>query len=684
MNAAQPLSPHFNPNDVPTTTTATQAHNDVLQSFAPQAESPTLTDSPTPPRKKFLAKTWQKVLVGVFLFLLVLGGIGAAVGFYTYGVAMELKAQVAETEAAARSAYDAFKQQNLPTADAELKRTEAELMEVRQIYNKLGFYKNIPVASTYYNDGLHGLNAADAGVRAGIKSLSAITPYADVLGFSGEGSFTGGTIEDRLNILLQTLSKVTPIIDEITAEVKTVDSELAQINPDHYPAVVQDIAVRELLTQAQLGSQGALTALTDFRPILEQLPAMAGSGDQPRKYLILFQNNGELRATGGFLTAYAVIKMENGRITPEKSDDIYELDKKFTKNIPIPPALGRYLTTEKRWNLRDMNTSPDLKVSMEQFLEHYKQIKGEDQGIDGVIAIDTHILVDLIKALGPVNVPGYGTFTAETDPRCDCPNIIYEMSNIITRPTPYLRTDRKGLIGPLMREILTKFYTAPKQQWPAVFEAALGTFDQRGQGGWVGSRHIQAYFYNPEFQKAAETINVAGRMIPTEGNDFLGIVNANLGGAKSNFFITNSVKQEVSAPEAGRITKNVEITYKNSRRGDNCNLEAGLLCLNSTNRDWTRLYLPAGAELVSAQGFNEAPKTYDEAGFTVVDGFFILQPNSQAKLQLTYTVPYTDEKEYRLNLWKQGGTEPTPHLISVNGDEQEVLMSRDQLVKATW
>jgi hypothetical protein len=677
-------NPAFQPD---TTAPASGATTGTVRPIDENLNTTTPAQEPAMPsrrRGRFLAKPWQKVVAGLLVVLLLLGSVAAAMGFYTLAVVNQLKAQVDETEVSARAAYDAFKMQNLPTADAELKNVQTKLGDVRQTYNKLGFYRFVPVASMYYNDGVHGLNAADAGVRAGIKSLEGITPYADVLGFAGEGTFTGGTIEDRLNLLLQTLSKITPLVDEITAEVKTVDAELAQINPNRYPENFRGTNIRSLLSGAQLFSKGALTALTDYRPILEQLPAMAGSG-QARKYLILFCNDGEQRpACGGFMTAYAIIKVENGKIQPEKSDDIYELDKKFTKNLPIPPALGRYLTTEKRWNLRDMNTSPDFKESMNVFLEHYKGIKGEDQSIDGVIAINTHVLVDLIKALGPVNVPGYGTFTAENDPRCDCPNIIYEMSNIITRPTPYIRTDRKGMIGPLMREILTKFYTAPKQQWPAVFEAALGKFEDRGQGGWIGGRHIQAYFYDEKFQQAAETINVAGRMTPVENSDFLGIVNANLGGAKSNFFITHSVTQEVSAPENGVITKSIEITYKNSRHGDNCNLEAGLLCLNSTNRDWTRIYLPAGAKLVEANGFREAPKEYEENGFNVIDGFFLLEANSQAKLRLTYTVPYADTETYRLKLWKQGGTEPVTNVVTVNGEEHEVIVDRDRSVEVTF
>ncbi len=624
---------------------------------------------------KFLSKKWQKILTVVGVVLLVLGSVGGVLGFYTYTVTQQLKTQAAEAELSGRAAYDAFKGQNLPETEAKLKDVQSKLGEMRGTYNKLAFYKFIPIASSYYGDGTHGLNAADAGMSAALKSVEAVTPYADVLGFSGEGTFAGGTAEDRLKLLLQTLDKVTPVLDNISGDLKIVESELAQINESRYPENFRGMPIRSYVVKAKDTSKGAVTALTEYRPVLEQLPAIMGGRGQRKKYLILFQNDNELRPTGGFLTAYSIIFIEDGKVTPDKSDDIYELDKKFTKRLPIPEALGRYLTTEKYWNLRDMNTSPDFKVSMDQFLENYKSVRGEPQDIDGIITVDTQVLTDLLKVLGPVEVPGYGTFSAENDPACDCAQVVYALSQIITRPTPYLRQDRKGILGPMMRAILTKAYGAPRQNWPSLFETGLAH---------IGSRDVQMYFFDETAQKAAEAINGAGRMTPPESGDFLAIVDANLGGAKSNLFVDYEVKQVVSAPENGQITKTVEITYKNNRHGDNCNLEAGLLCLNSTLRDWSRVYLPKGSKLTQAQGFTTEPKEYEEGGFSVVDGFFILEPNSQAKVKLTYTVPYTDTETYKVTLWKQGGISPFKTMFDVNGSEEEVLVNKDTTLEVKF
>ncbi|NCN87423.1 MAG: DUF4012 domain-containing protein [Candidatus Pacebacteria bacterium] len=619
--------------------------------------------------------TKKKIAWFIFLIALILFSILGVVGFYTYQVGMDLKGQAETAQTTGMNAYTNFKNQNLPGAESEINNLKEQLSNIKSTYSKLSFYRNIPFIDSYYTDGELALLAGEAGLDAGGKTIEAIAPYADVLGFSGEGTFEGGSAENRIKLILDTLEKVTPILDDIQSDLDKVNEQLAQIDENRYPEDLRGIAVRDLVLQAKQGADQASTLLSEYRPVIELIPDIAGSKGERRKYLVLFQNDNELRPTGGFLTAYSVIYIEDGKVTPEKSDDIYELDKKFNKRIPIPEELGRYLTTERYWNLRDMNTSPDFKQSMNQFFEYYQDIPGEPDNIDGIIAVDTQLLTDLIEVVGPINIPGYGTFSAETDPRCDCPQIIYALSEIITKPTPYLRDDRKGILGPLMSTILTKIYSSPRTYMADLFNIALKDIE---------GRHIQMYFLDMEFQKAMETINAAGRLVTDDrAQDSLAIVNANLGGAKSNLFIDYDVIQTVSEPVDGEITKTVEITYKNDQKADNCNLEAGLLCLNSTLRDWTRLYVPKGSQLVEAQGFTEEAKVYDEGDFTVFDGFFTLEPEAQAKLKITYTVPYTAET-YKIRLWKQGGVNPIPTIMDVTGGQEEVLINKDLIYETEF
>lgn len=636
----------------------------------PLDEKPIIITQAEQSPRRFLPKKWQKIGFAVLIVMLMMIAATSVVAVYAYTVVQQIKIQGGEAKLIAENTYTNFKNQNLPATEAELKNLDSKLSEIRGTYQKLAFLRFIPFVNLYYADGIHGLNAGEAGLDAGLKSLEAITPYADVLGFAGEGSFEGGTAEDRLKLVLETLEKVTPVLDEISTNLSTVDAEIAQINPSRYPENLGGTSIRPRIIQVKQLSEAAVTGMQQYRPIIEQLPEIMGANGDRKKYLILFNNDGELRPTGGFLTAYSIIYIEDGKVTPEKSDDIYELDKKIIKKEPIPEQLGRYLTTEKYFNLRDMNINPDFKLSMDQFYANYSKIKSEPQDIDGIISVNTNFLTGLLQILGPVEVPGYGTYSAEVqeDKYKGLPQVVYALSEIITRPTPYMREDRKGILGPMMRSILTKAYGAPKQQWPQLVEFGIKEMNQRD---------VQMYFFNENAQSAAEAINAAGRLPEPTANDFLAIVNANLGGAKSNFFIHYDVTQEVSAPVNGTVEKKVTIAYKNTAKGDNCNLEAGLLCLNATNRDWTRLYVPQGSELVNANGFTTDSQVYDEDGYTVIEGFFTLEPMGQAKIEITYKIPYTDSLVYKVDLWKQGGVDPFETLMDVTGGQEKVLVDKD-------
>ncbi len=631
-------------------------------------ETKTQTESQKamPRKKKFYKKKWFKILM---IFLVVVGITLSAMSAYTYAVFNQLKGQAEIVKTQVSNAKTAFKAQDLPKTKEALDQTQTELAKLENTYAKLKFYKLVPIVRNYYLDGQNGLDAAQAALSAGQKTVDALVPYADVLGFKGEGSFAGGTVEDRIASLLATIDKLLPQMDAIANDLKTADQHLAQINPNRYPESIKGIVIRGKIISAQKGLKGASEAITTYRPVIERLPSIAGADGKRKKYLILFQNDNELRPTGGFLTAYAVVNVENGKVTAEKSDDIYELDKKFTKKIPIPPELGRYLTTERYWNLRDMNIYPDFKESMDIFYPNYQTVPGEPKNIDGIIAIDTKFVVHLMDILGAIEVPGYGTFSSKHDPSCDCPQIIHVLSEIITRPTPYIKVDRKGILGPLMQGLILKSYQAPKNQWPALFETFFAD---------IGARHVQFYFMDDKDQHAAEAINAAGRMFPPEPNqDFLAIVDANLAGAKSNLYVKNQWTQTIEKPHDGKLKKTIEATYKNPRRADNCNLEAGLLCLNSTLKDWNRVYLPKGSKLISSQGYLEKPKVYDTDGFTVVDGYFTLQPKGVAKLKLEVETPYKDTETYRLYVWKQGGLNEYPFVVNVNGNEEEFKVNKD-------
>lgn len=626
------------------------------------------------PAQKSKLTPKQKVISGILLTLLV---FLSSVLSYTFLIIKEIKQEIDRVAPVAFEAKQLLANQNLPALPEKITQIKQAKEKIAQSYRKLAFYGTLPILKNYYQDGEKLLDIAAHGLSVADQGIGAILPYTDLLGFAGEGTFTGGTTQDRIVLILETLGAIQPTIETIDQEIKTMTAILNSIDANRYPKKMFGRDIRTELEQAQKLANVYSQTFSDYKPVLASLAKMAGA-EKAQKYLVLFQNDNELRPTGGFLTAYAIITIDKGVVNSEKSDDIYELDQKFTKRVAIPSALGRYLTTEKYFHLRDMNISPDFKTSMEEFYANYSTVRGEPQDIDGIIAVDTFILSELLRVIGPVEVPGYGTFSAENSPRCDCPQVVYALSEIITKPTPYLREDRKGVLGPLMKTILAKTYDLDKARFPELFQVAITGIERR---------HLQMYFVDPVSQTAAEQINAAGRLYELKKDlnnwqmgqnlDFLAIVDANLGGAKSNLFTTYEVKQIVNAPVDGRLEKTVEITYKNSRKADNCNLEAGQLCLNSTLNDWLRIYLPLGSELIEIQGISNDASVYEEGGLTVIDGYFSLEPLGLAKIKMSYTVPYSDTINYNLKIWKQGGIEPVPVLMDVTGGEEQLLLDKD-------
>ncbi len=294
-----------------------------------------------------------------------------------------------------------------------------------------------------------------------------------------------------------------------------------------------------------------------------------------------------------------------------------------------------------------MNLSPDFKNAIDTFTTYMRESSVAPE-FDALIAIDTEVPVRILKVLGPIGVPGYGgKFSAENDPRCDCPQVIYELENIITRPTYEIREGRKSILGPLMNSMLANMMGSPKAKWAEFFNIFVDS---------IKEKHLLMYFKDPNKQNAVEVLGAAGRINDYKG-DYLHISDTNFAGAKSNMFITQEVEHTVSVAEDGSITKKLILSYKNPRPGDNCNLEAGLLCLNGILRDWQRIYVPKGAVLKSAKGYELDMTTTEDLGKTVFEGFFTLSPQSVKKLEVEYTVPagYVDG-DYKLLIQKQPGT----------------------------
>ncbi len=593
----------------------------------------------------------MKRKIGLVIFVLLI-----IVGVLVVGTALSAKKAIATTQ----KAIGAAKLQDLDATKAYLKDASRQFQTTKKFIFVFSPLRVVPVIGWYIADAERGVSAAIATLDAANTFAEAITPYADVLGLKGQGTFLGGTAQERLAKAIETLSKVTPQVDEVGKNITQARSQIDQIQSWRYPDFLPGKPGSKLKSIKNTVDQ-LESFIVDSKPLLLVLPEIMGQQTE-KKYLVLFQNDKELRPTGGFITAYAIFRVNKGNIASEGSQDIYQLDNTLLKKIPAPEPIIKYLPNVSNLNLRDSNLSPDYLASMKQFEELYDSTQAK-KDIDGIISLDTEFVLSMMDVLGPIDA--YGTkFTTDQVEACACPEIIYELEKFADQPVAYEKGARKDLIGILMQQMMAKAFNAPKSTWPNLLGTTISALREK---------HLLLYFKEAGLQEAAEKINFAGRLNQYEG-DYFQINEANFAGAKSNLYIQEKVSQVVKKGEKGEISKSVTIDYKYPRRGDNCSLERqGGLCLAGIYRDWIRIYVPKGSKLIKASG-TEVPITASEdLDKTIFEGFFTIRPEGTAKIELEYTVPLKIDSQYKLLIQKQPGVKGHSYEVEAFGKKQKTF-----------
>jgi hypothetical protein len=139
---------------------------------------------------------------------------------------------------------------------------------------------------------------------------------------------------------------------------------------------------------------------------LPTLLDMAG-GNGSKTYLIIFQNNAEIRATGGNPAASIIMKVDQGKfdlLDQASSATFYEEGTAGQQFSDIPAeTLGLYPSTFARYS-QDYTMTPSFPTTVQLFQDLWTRTNGER--FDGVISIDPVVLSHMLAVAGPVDVAG--------------------------------------------------------------------------------------------------------------------------------------------------------------------------------------------------------------------------------------------------------------------------------------
>jgi len=157
------------------------------------------------------------------------------------------------------------------------------------------------------------------------------------------------------------------------------------------------------------------------RELIAYAPDFLGYQEEKR-YLLLFQNNVEIRPTGGFIGTFGYLTVKDGKSQDLYVDQIYgpkylqrqdlaQIEKSalgYPENIPARLIPAESVLEKYRYAFYAQNTNctPDFPISAERALWSFENVLKQPPA-DRVIALDPGVAIDILKIIGPVPMPQY-------------------------------------------------------------------------------------------------------------------------------------------------------------------------------------------------------------------------------------------------------------------------------------
>ena len=489
-----------------------------------------------------------------------------------------------------------------------------------------------------------------AGGYASEAAEEAAQAVVDLIEASKAGAGQTGT-----SLLFGALPTAAPRLSRALTALEMAQQEYEGLSGDGlHPLLAKSLA--ELQTQVPR-SRGLLKGAVDA---LGVMPDILGR-DGERVYLVLVQDSGELRPTGGFIGNYGIIRLRDGKIVDATFNDSYKADWPYYYSGKAPPVVGmfaRYFPEATFWALRDSNIWPYFDRAARQAV-WFAAAEGIADQVDGVIGVTDEIVNPLLNAVGPVAIPEY-------DVTVDASNAVDLIRRFQTSAPSEEVRKRLGVLAKDNRKLFTALLMKSVIQrlngleLPALMKLALSLQDS------FRSKAIQIYFSRPDEQRLAEAYDIGGVMKAASG-DYLWVVDMNLSAAKDNLYVRPSIRYSVSVDAAGGAICELELTYDYTRQG---NLYLWTI-VRGYYANYLRVYVPPGSKLLAQDGTDEPVETFSEQGKTVFGSFLKVFPGTVKKVRLRYWQPLRlrfegGKARYDLVVQRQAANEPRTFDVTVS------------------
>ena len=255
------------------------------------------------------------------------------------------------------------------------------------------------------------------------------------------------------------------------------------------------------------------------------LPRVFGA-DGPRNWVIGAENNAELRGRGGYIGSLGMLSADEGRLQL--------VDFKPTSGLPrlpVDPTLQGTVSDEyfRQYGFlggtvawQNLLMSPDFPTGAQTLLANLDNIAG--MPADGLIALDPIALSYLLRATGPVSVPGIPEqLTAD--------NIVDWSLNRIYFLVEGEHDERKELLSVIASTVWSRLLSGSDLNAGRVVDALAQAFSER---------HLLMYSARPDEQSVIEQLGIAGTIAATE-DDYLLLVGQNIAENKMDFYLQRDI-----------------------------------------------------------------------------------------------------------------------------------------------
>ncbi|MEK7648818.1 MAG: DUF4012 domain-containing protein [Patescibacteria group bacterium] len=527
------------------------------------------------------------------------------------------------------------KQQDYARAAIEFQISQNSFLYSQELINSINPYllsvaRSLPFMGKKIRDAQSILLAGSNLSKVGIRVLEAV-PLVEQIISGGQGG-----LFPAIQNIQSVLSDISPLITEADLALKDVDMQSFPID-ERQTAVSALRAVHDVRNAVEKASE-ATNALADS----------IGSATL-RRYLVLFQNNAELRPTGGFIGSYALIDVVHGQIRKVEipPGGPYDLRAGFHERLNPPEPL-RLITSQ--WEFQDANWWADFPTSARKLMWFYEKAGGPT--VDGIIAINASFLPRLLSLSGSISLNEYNK-TLTTD------NAIIELQRAVEQEYDRADNKPKQIIAdafPVVLQSLSQLNADATLQLVSILTDA------------ISKKEIQFFFTNEEYQSLARDFELTGEMKPFSP-DYSMLVSTNIGGGKSDAVLSTEVHRDMHVDEKGSITISLALTRTH-------NGVKGEAFVGVQHNDYLRLYVPAGSKLISASGFQAPPPSeqnptlqnytnddslmnsekdkihivdssidvWNEQGRGVFGGWLLTKPSSLSHASIVYQLPYRFEE----------------------------------------